>query len=294
MLEKQTHLDGEVTSVDIVSEEEVPRIGRVAADFEELHQIKLRPAEKRWEISAVLPSTPSRILVAESLGRGRRTHILTVDVAADWWKRKVEAPLKSQRFGRRASKGLSPNTRFSAQEGPTGDGSIDLEEVGLFAEDLGRLREDEQGLRWQGGEPSSAHPIPPLPYSRATNRDVSAHLLIGEATFAVKVVLEEGNVGFGPGRVAVKLFVGRFLGRAGLDVFDDAFLSRERVALVVGVDGKVDRGEAGAAVLDGADGRLCLETALVRHVLMVQSQGRLLVVSLDVDGACCLQVGGGQ
>lgn len=125
---------------------------------------------------------------------------------------------------------------------------------------------------------------------KSHKRRCEAHLLIGKAAFAVKVVLEEGNVGFGPGRVAVKLLVGRFLGRAGLYVFDDAFLSRERVALVVGVDGKVDRGEAGAAVLDGADGRLCLETALVRHGCLVTGKtGRTSSSRLSV-----LQVGGGQ
>lgn len=32
-------------------------------------------------------------------------------------------------------------------EGPTGDGRVDLEEVGLLAEDLGRLGQDEQGLQ---------------------------------------------------------------------------------------------------------------------------------------------------
>ena len=35
------HFDGEVASVDVVSEEQVPRICGVASHFEELHQVEL-------------------------------------------------------------------------------------------------------------------------------------------------------------------------------------------------------------------------------------------------------------
>lgn len=36
------HLDREVAAVDVVAEEEVARICRVAADLEQLHQVELR------------------------------------------------------------------------------------------------------------------------------------------------------------------------------------------------------------------------------------------------------------
>jgi len=39
---RETHLDAEVTSVDIVSEEEIAGLGGLASDFEEFHEIKLR------------------------------------------------------------------------------------------------------------------------------------------------------------------------------------------------------------------------------------------------------------
>jgi hypothetical protein len=38
----KTHLDAEIASVYIVSEEEVAGLGGLASDFEELHEIKLR------------------------------------------------------------------------------------------------------------------------------------------------------------------------------------------------------------------------------------------------------------
>jgi hypothetical protein len=38
----ETHLDAEVASIDVVSEEEVAGLGGFASDFEELHEIKLR------------------------------------------------------------------------------------------------------------------------------------------------------------------------------------------------------------------------------------------------------------
>lgn len=37
-----THLDAEVASVDIVSEEEITGLGWFATDFKEFHEIKLR------------------------------------------------------------------------------------------------------------------------------------------------------------------------------------------------------------------------------------------------------------
>jgi len=39
---RDTHFDTEVTSVDIVSKEEVAGLGGFATDFEEFHEIKLR------------------------------------------------------------------------------------------------------------------------------------------------------------------------------------------------------------------------------------------------------------
>jgi hypothetical protein len=38
-------LDAEVTPVDVVAEEEIPSLGRVAADLEELHQIEVLPVD---------------------------------------------------------------------------------------------------------------------------------------------------------------------------------------------------------------------------------------------------------
>jgi hypothetical protein len=38
----EAHLDAEVASVDIVSEEEVAGLGWFPTDFEEFHEIKLR------------------------------------------------------------------------------------------------------------------------------------------------------------------------------------------------------------------------------------------------------------
>lgn len=42
----QTYLDGEVTSVDVISQEEVPGVGRVASNFKQLHQVELRAREE--------------------------------------------------------------------------------------------------------------------------------------------------------------------------------------------------------------------------------------------------------
>lgn len=36
-----TYLDAEVASIDVISQEEVPRIGGAPADFEQLHQVIL-------------------------------------------------------------------------------------------------------------------------------------------------------------------------------------------------------------------------------------------------------------
>ena len=38
---RETHLDAEVPAIDIVAEEEIPRVRGVAADLEELHEIEL-------------------------------------------------------------------------------------------------------------------------------------------------------------------------------------------------------------------------------------------------------------
>lgn len=38
---KGPHLDGKVPSVNVVSQEKVPRICRVATDFKELHEVEL-------------------------------------------------------------------------------------------------------------------------------------------------------------------------------------------------------------------------------------------------------------
>ena len=62
--EGRTHLDAEVASVDIVSEEEVSSIGGFATDLEEFHEIILRYGK----------------LASKEVERGLDTHILAVDV----------------------------------------------------------------------------------------------------------------------------------------------------------------------------------------------------------------------
>lgn len=37
----QTHLDTEIATIDIIAEKEISRIGRIAADLEKLHKIKV-------------------------------------------------------------------------------------------------------------------------------------------------------------------------------------------------------------------------------------------------------------
>ena len=91
-----------------------------------------------------------------------------------------------------------------------------------------------------------------------------AHLLVGEAALAEEVVLEEGDVGLLARLVGVELLVGGLEESRGLDVLDDALGRVEDLALVGRVDGEVDRGEAGTAVVDSRDGGCRVQATLVR------------------------------
>lgn len=104
-----------------------------------------------------------------------------------------------------------------------GDGSVDFEQVGFLTQDLGGSCQDEAGL------------------------------VIGETALAIKVVLEEGNIGLGRVLCAEELLVGGFLECWCLYIFDDTLLGADLGSVVGGVDGKVDLGRCGL-VGDLADG----------------------------------------
>lgn len=90
-------------------------------------------------------------------------------------------------------------------------------------------------------------------------RAEDTHLLVGKPSFAVKVVLEEGNVGLGLGLVRVELFVGWLEESGGLHLFDYALGGAKRLSIVGYMHGKVDGGRQDSASLtDLRDGRLCL------------------------------------
>lgn len=146
----QHALDGEVTSIDIISQEQIASIGRVAAYFEKFHQVE----------------------------------VLAMNIATD------------------------------------SDRGVHFEQVWLVPQNLGRLTQNEQCL------------------------------VIGQPPFAVEMVLEERDIGFGPRLVTVELLVGRFLERWGLDFFDDAFESVEGLTFVVGVNREIDRRQPQVSVPD--------------------------------------------
>lgn len=126
--EKSAHLDREVAAVDVVAKEQVAGICRVAADLEELHQVELRArGSVRWV------SRAGRRLEAKGRGRGRRTY----------------CPWMSPHTAKstRVSVCVSLSKRGDREERRTGDGRIDLEKVGLLAQQLARLTNDEDGLR---------------------------------------------------------------------------------------------------------------------------------------------------
>lgn len=104
----QDAFDAEITSVDVIAQEQIPGLGWVAAHLEQLHEIV----------------------------------VLAVHVTAD------------------------------------GDGGIHLEEIRFLTQELGARLNDPEGL------------------------------LVGQPTLAVEVLLQEGDVGFGVGRIFEELFVG--------------------------------------------------------------------------------------
>lgn len=65
----EPHFYGKVTPVDIVTEEEVPRVCRIPADLEELHQVELQHQSSQMTISDPRQGCP--------------TNVLAMDVAAD-------------------------------------------------------------------------------------------------------------------------------------------------------------------------------------------------------------------
>ena len=58
------HFNGEVASVDVVSEKQIPRVCRVASNFEELHKVEL--IDRASEYLDV--SSPSRLVSQEQAG----------------------------------------------------------------------------------------------------------------------------------------------------------------------------------------------------------------------------------
>ena len=66
-----THLDAEIASVDVVSEEEVACVGGFAADLEEFHEIILRHGTSAGQES-------------KEGQRGMDAHILAMNVTAYW------------------------------------------------------------------------------------------------------------------------------------------------------------------------------------------------------------------
>lgn len=120
--EVENTLNTEVTSVDVITKEEVPGLGGVATNFEELHEIV----------------------------------VLSVNIATN------------------------------------GDGSIHLEKVGLGAQKLSTLLNDPKSL------------------------------LLGKTTFAVEMLLEELEIGFGMGLILEELLVGRLVHGRSLDICENA------------------------------------------------------------------------
>jgi hypothetical protein len=123
--------------------------------------------------------------------------------------------------------------------GPTRDGSVDFEEVGLVPQHFGRLGKDEDGLQSpiergeeeRGVSHSSSTQGPPvlIPPSSpslldASRRGSDTHLVIRESSLAVEVVLEERNVRFCSRLVAVELLVGGAQEGRRLHFLHDALL----------------------------------------------------------------------
>jgi hypothetical protein len=81
------HLDGKVSSVHVISQEQVPGIRRVPTDFEQLHQVVLSfHIVKNWKTSQDIRGD------SKSLERERQrnvysmregTDVLTVNISAD-------------------------------------------------------------------------------------------------------------------------------------------------------------------------------------------------------------------
>lgn len=76
----RAHLDREVSAIDIVSQKEIPRVGRVASDFEQLHQVILRkvsapldsPSMKRTYCPCMSPQTVMGASTSKRFGSERK------------------------------------------------------------------------------------------------------------------------------------------------------------------------------------------------------------------------------
>lgn len=76
--DETTHFDRKVTTVNVITQEEIPRIGRVSPDFKQFHQVKLKG---RVHDVGQLSKTP----FPASFPADRiewSTHVLTMDITA--------------------------------------------------------------------------------------------------------------------------------------------------------------------------------------------------------------------
>ena len=80
---RAAYLDTVVAAVDIVAEEEVARVGRVAADLKQLHQVEL--SEEGRRMAGGISSWVSLRVDNDRFVRSSdwQTHILPVNVTAD-------------------------------------------------------------------------------------------------------------------------------------------------------------------------------------------------------------------
>lgn len=74
---RKTHFDRKVSSVHVISQEEIPSVGRVAADFKQLHQVELSgvKGENRKRGSGFVQSGKRKEI--------RATYVLTMNISAD-------------------------------------------------------------------------------------------------------------------------------------------------------------------------------------------------------------------
>jgi hypothetical protein len=75
------HFDGEVSAVDVISEEEVASVGGVPSNLEQLHQVELRDQAREAEWHSVSVRFLKRARRVSS--KQSRTHVLSMDVTAD-------------------------------------------------------------------------------------------------------------------------------------------------------------------------------------------------------------------